>query len=164
MTQIASKNHFYPFSLKMAAQVNAAWCQDKAFLYLVPPQDALTIENLFCHFRFTFDAGVAAPDRVVQYIGICNEIPLSPATEPNYLRKIDLNQAADGSRKVNIKLDLTSLLNKGNVNYREYFETPVSTDYTYVIIKLADANRGVLTVGTVDLWKVDGLFTSKGIR
>lgn len=164
MTQIASKNHFYPFSLKIAAQANIAMCQDKAFLYLVPPQDALTIENMFCHLRFTFDAGISAPNRVVKYIGIANEVPLFINDDPSYLRKIDLNVAADGNRKVDIKLDLTSLLKKDNVRYREYFETPVTEDYTYVIIKLSDGCRDILNVGTIDLWKLDGLYTSKGIR
>jgi len=162
--QEGSKKHFYPFTFRTAAISNAAWCRDKALLYLVPPQDALTIENMFCHFRFTFDAGVAVGSRIVEYIGIANQVPLFIETDPTYLRKIDLNQAADGSRKVDIKLDLTSLLKKDNVRYREYFETPVTTDYTYVIIKLSGNLRDITTVGTIDLWKLDGLFTSKGIR
>lgn len=162
--QVGGKNHFYPFTFRTAAIVNAAWCRDKAYLYLVPPQDALTIENMFVHFKFTFDAGVASGDRKIEYIGIANEVPLLIQANPSYLRKIDLNQSADVNRKLDIKLDLSSLLKKDNVRYREYFETPVTTDYTYVIIKLAEALRDTGTVGTIDLWKMDGLFTSKGIR
>ena len=162
--QEGSKKHFYPFTFRTAAISNATQCRDKALLYLVPPQDALTIENMFCHLKLTFDAGVAVGNRIVEYIGIANEVPLFIEDDPAYLRKIDLNQAADVNRKVDIKLDLTSLLNKNNANYREYFETPVTDDYTYVIIKLSGNLRDTSTVGTIDLWKLDGLFTSKGIR
>lgn len=162
--QEGSKKHFYPFTFRSAAISNAAQCRDKTYMYLVPPQDALTIENMFCHLKFTFDAGVAAANRVVEYIGIANSVPLFIESDPTYLKKIILNQAADANRKVDIKLDLTTLLKKDNVRYREYFETPVTTDYTYVIIKLSGNLRDTSTVGTIDLWKLDGLFTSKGIR
>lgn len=164
MKSLASKKHFYPFTFRTAAMVNNSWCQDKAFMYLVPPKDALSIENLYCHFKLTFDAGIPSGDRILEYIGICNEIPISPSIEPSYLRKIDINQAANASREVEIRIDLSSLLKKDNARYREYFETPVTADFTYVIIKLSGNVRGIVTVGTTNIWKLDGLFTTKAIR
>lgn len=164
MTQIASKNHFYPFTLRLATLSNIAFCRDKFYMYPVPPEDALSIENLFIHFKFTFDAGVASGNRIVEWIGIGSEFPTFITDEPAYFRKIDLNQAADANRKVDIKLDLTTILNKDNVRYREYFETPVTTDYTYVIIKLSENLRDTSTVGTAQLCKLDALYTTKGIH
>lgn len=160
----STKRHIYPYTLRTAAMVNVAHCTDKAILYLAPPAQALTIENLFCHLRFTFNSDTPVGDRVVEYIGVCNEIPILVSQDPSYLRKIDLNVAADGNRKVDIKVDLSELLNRNNANYREYFDSPVTDDFTYCILKLADGNRTDLTVGTIDLWKLDGLFTTTGIR
>lgn len=159
-----SKMHIYPYSLRLAALANVTFCQDKTFLYIVPPAQALTIENLFCHFKFTFDSGVAAANRVVQYIGVCNEIPVNIASDPSYLRKYDINQAADANRKVDIKLDLSALLNREHANYREFFDDPTSDDFTYCIVKLADGCRGNNNAGTVNLWKLDALYTTTGIR
>ena len=159
-----SKKHIYPYSLRLAAMAGNTFCQDKAILYIVPPAQALTIENLFCHFNLTFDVGVAAADRVVQYIGVCNEIPILVNGEPSYLRKYDINQAADVNRQVDIKVDLSALLNRDHANYREYFDDPTTDDFTYCIIKLADGCRGNNNVGTVNIWKLDALYTTTGIR
>ena len=164
MTRIASKNHFYPFTLRTTNIAALAFCRDKMYLYPVPPEDALSIENLFIHLKFTFDASVAAGNRIVEWIGVGSEFPTFIEDEPAYFKKIDLNQAADANRKVDIKLDLTTVLNKDNVRYREYFETPVTTDYTYVIIKLSENLRDTSLVGTAQLCKLDALYTTKGIH
>lgn len=158
-----SKKHIYPYSLRLAAMANAQWCQDKALLYIVPPAQALTIENLFCHFKFTFDSGVAVADRVIDYIGVCNDIPAINA-DASYIQKYDLNQAADVNRQLDIKIDLSALLNRDHANYREYFDSPISDDFTYCIIKLGNGCRGNNSVGTVNLWKLDALYTTTGIR
>lgn len=159
-----SKKHIYPYSLRLAAMAGYTFCQDKALLYIVPPAQALTIENLFCHFKLTFDTGVAVADRVVEYIGVCNEIPLLVTGEPSYLRKHDLDIAADGNRQVDIKIDLSALLNRDHANYREYFDDPTTDDFTYCVVKLADGCRGNNNVGTVNIWKLDALYTTTGIR
>lgn len=164
MKNIASKKHFYPFTFRSAAMVNTAWCTHKALLFLIPPQDALTIENLYCHFKLTFDAAVASADRVLQSIGVCNEIPSFLLDDSSYYRHIDLNQVANADREVEVAIDLSSLLNKSHKRYRAYFDTPVTDDFTYVIIKLSDNLSGTTTVGTVNIWKLDGLFTTKAIR
>jgi len=164
MKQVASKNHFYPFTLRLATLSNVIFCRDKFYVYPVPPEDALSIENLFIHLKFTFDASVASGSRIVEWIGIGSEFPTFITDEPDYFRKIDLNVAADANRKVDIKLDLTTILNKDNVRYREYFETPVTTDYTYVIIKLSENLRDTSLVGTAQLCKLDALYTTKGIH
>lgn len=164
MKQESSKIHVFHQSLRSVCAVSAIQCQDKRYIYIVPPEKALTIENMMLHLKFTFDAGVSAPNRVLQYVGIGSNYPTSIVADPSYFRKIDLNLAADVNRKIDLLLDVSSLLKKANINYRPYFGTFVSTDYTYLILKFADANRGVSNVGTIDLCRIDSQFTTEGIR
>jgi len=160
---ISTKVHWYPHTLRSVAMAGNNLCQDKAFFYVVPPREALTIENLYLHLKLTFDAAVPIGDRKLQYIGICDEIPLLITQDPNYFRKLDLNMAADPvTRKLELRLNLTSLLNKENAGWRDRFEE--GTDLTYIIIKTVDNTRGISNVATIDLCKADALYTTQGIR
>lgn len=156
----------YPYSLKSVLAANQAGCLNRFFLYMLPPKEALTIERLFCHFVFQFDSSVAAANRVVQSIGIVDELVPFPITgTSNYQRRQSLNLSADANRRVDISLDLTHLLNHNNVAYEENaFDDGPTTGYTAVEILLADALNETQTVGTIEIWKLDGLFTTIGIR
>lgn len=138
-------------------------CQDKTYFYVVPPEKALTIENLFVHLKLTFDAGIASGNRKLEYIGIGNELPLFVEDDPTFFRKIDFNLSADANRKIDVKIDLSHLLNKENAGYRDYFGD-IPDNLTYVIIKTAAGNRGVSNVGTINLCKIDAQYTTEGIR
>ncbi len=164
MRSQSTRHHHYPFTFRSCAFANSAACQDKVYLYIVPPEDAVTIERLYVHLRFTFDSSVAVGNRVVEAIGIGNELPLLIGQEPSRYREVVLNQAADGDRKVDIRVDLTHLLEKTHAKYRDFFNDPATEDMTYVVLKLHDNLRGVLTVGTINLWKIDALFTTRAIH
>ena len=161
----STKVHFYDHTLRSAATALLSLCRDKAYFYLVAPKNAQTIENMYLHLKITFDAGVPIGDRVIKYIGIGNEFPLFIQDDPSgYFNKLDLNLAADAvTRKIDLKLNLTPLLNKENAGWRDRFNTD-GDNLTYIIIKTADANRDVSTVASVELCKVDALYTTTGIR
>jgi hypothetical protein len=133
---------------------------------MLPPKDALTIERLFCHFVFLFDSSVAASDRVVQSVGIVDQLVPFPITATsNYQRRQPVNMSADANRRVDLSIDLTHLLKHDNVSYEEdAFDDGPTTGYTAVEILLADNLREISTVGTIEIWKLDGLFTTTGIR
>lgn len=156
----------YPYSLKTVLAANQEGCLNRFFLYMLPPKDALTIERLFCHFVFLFDSSVAVSDRVVQSIGIVDELTPFPITaESNYQRRQTVNMQADSNRRVDISMDLTHLLNHDNVAYEESaFDDGPTDGYTAVEILLSDNLQSTSTVGTIEIWKIDGLFTTTGIR
>lgn len=157
----------YPYTLKTVAAINQSSCGYRFFMYMLPPKDALTIERLFCHFVMTFDSGIPAASRVLKSIGIVDELRPFPATaDANYQRRQTLNLAADANRKVDVALDLTHLLKHDNVQYSEsgFDDNPIETGYTAVEIMLPDTIDFVTSPGTIDLWKIDGLFTTIGIR
>lgn len=156
----------YPYSLKTVLAANQAGCLNRFFLYMLPPKDALTIERLFCHFVFQFDASVAAANRVVQSIGIVDQLVPFPITATsNYQRRQTVDMQADSNRRVDLSIDLTHLLKHDNVGYEEdAFDDGPTTGYTAVEILLSDNLRETSTVGTIEIWKIDGLFTTTGIR
>lgn len=163
----STKNQFYHYTLRTVGVMNQQMCSDKAFLYPVPPEDALTLENVFIHFVIQFHTAIATADQVVESIGIANQRPLLQNTEPTIHRKVELNQAADGSRRVDIKLDLSHLLDgiKGNVAWTPLFGADYDDgDQTFIYLKLPASLRNTLNVGTIELWKADLNYTTREIR
>ena len=160
----STKVHFYKHTLRSSALVNGGLCQDKAYFYLVAPKKAQTIESMYMHLRVTFDAAIAVGNRKIQYIGIGDEYPFFITDEPSgYFNKLDLNLAADAvTRKIDLRLNLTPLLKKENAGWRDRFNA--ESNLTYVIIKTPDGNRGITTVATVDICKIDALYTTTGIQ
>ena len=158
----STKVHFYKQSTRLIAMSGVTICNDRHFLYIVPPEKALSIENLFVHLKLTFDAAIASGNRVLNYIGVSDEIPLLITGTANRQKKFTLNQAADANRVIDLKIDLTSLLKKDNVAYRELFDDDPG-NATYVEIKFPDALRNVANIGTFNIWKIDAQFTTEGI-
>jgi len=147
--------------------MNGVACTDKLYLYPVPPEDALSLEGVFTHFRILFDSSVAVADRVVESIGIANMRPLFYDDDPTIYKKIVLNQAADGNRRVDVRVDLTDLLVdiKENVAWTPLFGADYDDgDQTFIYVKLPDSLHNTLAVGTIELWKVDSLYTTREIR
>lgn len=159
----SSKVHHYPRTQRGVSMVDEPHCQDRTYFYITPPEDAISIESLIIHLKMTFDAGIASGDRVLKSLGIGSSFPLFIASNPAYFKELAVNQSADANRKIDVKIDLSTLLKKDNVRYRGIFGNFVTDDYTYVIIKTADNNRGVTTVATIDLCRVDAQYTTKGI-
>lgn len=162
----STKKHVYPYTLRICALAGTSsgvLCGDSAFMFITPPENALTIEGLFVHLKLTFDAGIASGNRVLQWLAISNDVPLAPGGTPTFFRKIDLNQSADASRKIDVKLDLSTCLNNDGVGFINS-DSSITGTPTYVMLKVADANRGVTTVANIDLWKIEAKYTTKGIR
>lgn len=160
----STKVQFYKHTLRSSALVGGGLCRDKAYFYLVAPKKAQTIENMYLHLRITFDAAIAVGNRKIQYIGVGNEYPFFIEDVPSgYFNKLDLNLAADGARQINLRLNITPLLKKENAGWRDRFND-TATDLTYVIIKTPDGNRDISNVATVQICKIDALYTTTGIQ
>lgn len=159
----STKKHFYPHILRTSALVAIGSCQDIIVFYLIPPENALTIEQLFVHLKGTFDASVASGNRTVVEIGVGSTFGVY-GTFPADYKKIPLNISADPTtRKVDIKLNLTSLLNKANAGYRDNLGTISIGTPTYMYLRLNSALSNTSSLFTMDLWKMDALYTIKKI-
>src|SRR3990167_6588028 len=132
-----SKQAVYPYTFRIVAAADQTLCSYRAFIYIVPPDLALTIERLNMHFVFQFDAAIATADRVLESVGITDEFPFTAGTDANYQRRQAVNLTADGNRRVDLNIDLTHLLNPENVGYREEeLGSDPETGYTMVEVLL----------------------------
>lgn len=164
-----SKQQSYPYSLRTVLASNQSMCGSRWLMYMLPPKGALTIERLFCHFVIQFDTSVPSAYRMIETIGIVDEVPIFDTGEANRQKRIELNQQADANRRVDISIDLTHLLNPTDVSYEEtgFDDGGDDTNFTMVEVTMPyvpNYESYYLTTGTVELWKIDGLFTTIGIR
>lgn len=159
-----SKRQPYPYSLRSVAMggiTTYSVCNQGAFFYVVPPRNALTIENLFTHLVFLFDAAIPAANQKLVSIGITESQSNIPVTT-GYNRRIILNQAADVNGRIDLSIDLSHLLRKTNVGYKDAGNGFGSTTGFTLIEFMLGASAA--TTGVIELWKTDALFTTTGIR
>ena len=156
----------YKYSLRTIAiapktMPNGYFCGQKFYAFPVPPDNAISIENLYLHLIMQFKVGVASGDRRITKIGIASDRP-SYGFIPSRLRTYDVNLSADPTtRIIDTRIDLSALLKKDNVRWRDFYTTPATTDQTYVYIELATENS---SNGDLILCKMDCLYTTTGIR
>lgn len=157
---IGTKSQFYQHTLKLAGLFGNSLCSNRAWLYIRPPEDALSIESLYCRLRITFDSAIPVADRVLNTVGVCSRNSRSAT----YSRELTINQAADGNRVVEVTIDLTSLLRRTDVHFENDFGDYTTDDFTMVFFTLPANLQNNLTVGIIDVWKLDAMFTTKEIR
>ena len=163
---IGNKIQPYTYSLKTAAEMGVLTCGFIQYCYIVPPEDALSIENLRTHLIVKFCADVPEEFRVVKRIGISNT--MLGAGEITYKKVFDVNKVADVNGIVDFEIDLSTLLKKDNVEYwQDLNDFPTTGTFVYVELDPNVGNYWVINVNYVaeiKLWKVDALFTTKEIR
>lgn len=164
----STKHQPYTYSMKTVAYVGTGTdiCTNVIMMYIVPPDGALTIENLYMHLVMQFDAAVPVGDRVLRKIGISDEFTSEYFFgAPNRLKVYDVNIAADGSRMIDKRIDLSALLKRDDVLYRELI-MPISapeTGYTYIYLEFDADQKENNSLGSIKLWKADALYTTVGI-
>ncbi len=164
MSSFSPKSQFYRYSLKTGGVIGSSMCTNIAWLYLLPPEDAQSIENLYCRIKLTFDSSVAISSRKLVAVGVSSKAQNNFNGAPAYSREVELNLQADGSRVVEATIDLTTILRKTDIRFSSSFGDFTTDDFTMVYIRLPDALQSILVVGTINVWKLDGTFTTKEIR
>lgn len=155
-----TRKQSYPYTLRTITVTNESVCSDRVMLYITPPDNAITIEALYTHFVFQFDSAIASGNRILESLGIANEY----SSNPTRIKRQTINQTADGNRRVDYFVDLTPYLKNDDVTFSEEGNIADLTDFTLVEAKFPAALVLEPTTGTIDLWKIDALFTTTGIR
>lgn len=167
----SAKHQPYKYSLKTVTFINGSGsgiiCSDGIIMYPIPPDNALTIENLRMKLYMQFESAIPSDLRVLKKVGII-DTPVSPTFFPslvNRLRTFDVNIQADVNRFIEYEVDLTALLKKDDIAYRGLFNDSSSPEngYTMVYIGFDESLRLESNIGTVIQWKIDALFTTVGI-
>jgi hypothetical protein len=166
---IGNKIQPYTYSLKTAMIGGRMFCSNKFYFYLTPPENALSIENLQTHIRVQFDTAVLPEAyRKILRIGVQNA--LDGLEYSTHKRSIELNLAADVNGLIDLQVDLTSLINKDNVEFwpGTAADYPNATNFIFVEVPIEIYNYYVGPsydpIGEVELWKADALFTIRAIR
>ena len=165
-----TKLQAYTYSLRSTAiaptnMPNSYMCNNRFLVYPVPPDNAITIENLYLHLIVKFASTVPSGSRKIWRIGIGNNYPLF-GNDPNRFKFYELNAAADPTTRIaDVRIDLSALLKKDDVRWRDYFDLndPSVVGYTYIVIDLLGELMGGSN-GDLILCKMDALYTTKGIR
>lgn len=155
MTQIISNAiQEYTYSLKSVAFSSTSigmLCSSEQWFQVYPPDDYIELKRLRFHIILLFDSGITVPNQMVNKIGITDS-KITGLTDATYSNLLTLNRSADASRRLDLNIELTSLLKRSpNNNYYVYMKFP--TTYT-------TSPNG----GKVLLCKADALFTTTGIR
>lgn len=160
-----TKNQFYRYSMRCTMVGQNSWCAKRILLWQRPPDNALSIENLYCHVRILFDSGLSAGEKKLARIGIVSGYPAyaQEAYESRY-KYLDINISADGSNYVDLTIDLTSLLDKTAIG-----DPANDENATLVILTAGGATSdsiadNLASAGTIELWKLDGIYTTREIR
>lgn len=160
----ATKNQFYRYSMRSTLILNQFMCTKRIMVHQLPPDSALSIENLFMRLRFTFSSTLLAGQNVLYRVGIISDYPAYGQQDAeSWVRYLTLNQAADGNNQIDLNLDLSHLLKKDNIDAvgtgsatLVYIETAVASNEVSIDI-LANA-------GTINICKLDGIYTTREIR
>lgn len=172
----SSKKQPYTYTLRTSTFVGGAngfggdWgfiCSNGIIFYLIPPDNAISIENLYCHLIMQFEPTVPEAQRVLKKIGII-DAPVNPTFFPSLidrLKTFDVNIAADGDLMIDKRIDLSALLKKDDVAYRNLFADASTPDngFTMIYLGFDDLLVNSGNIGKIKLWKADGLFTTVGI-
>lgn len=132
-----------------------------------PPDNAQSLESLFMHLRLQFNSGLPSGDKVLKYVGIINDFTgYNEQEQATYFRVLEVNKSAV-SNIVDIKMDLTSLIQKTAVGDIGTFDND-DGNATLVYLETANASDQSTdftnSAGTIKLWKLDAVYTTRQIR
>ena len=149
-----SKNQFYRYSMRSTI-ARGFLCTRKILIRQIPPDNAQSIENLFMHLRLDFSAGsLSSGDKVLYRVGILSSVPSYNNPEGvTRARFLTVNKAATADI-LDTKIDLSSLLDK----------TAINSTYVYLEIKGSTDVGSDGNSANIDLWKLDGIYTTREIR
>lgn len=152
--QTSNTKQEYTYSLKSVAFADSGnlLCSSELWFQVRPPDDYIALKRLQFHLILLFDAGVSSGDRQINQIGITDSA-VTGLPDATYSNLVTINRSADVNRKIDLSINLTSLL-KPSTNNNHYVYVKFPKFYT------TDGVNG----GSVLLCKADALFTTTGIR
>lgn len=147
-----TRHQEYRYQYKSISAKNARSCGYGATMSFNLPSDFLEAKNLYCHLSIVFHASEPVGNRKILYVG-------QPAWPPEGEQPamIYVNQTADGNRRIDLKVDLTQIIDKivpqpPEFGGQGYFNVGI-------------LHPGILEqLATVELWKMDLVYTTTGIR
>lgn len=147
-----TRHQEYRYQYKSISTQNARSCGYGATISFNLPSDFLEAKNLYCHLRIRFHASEPSANQKILYIGQPQWPPEDEQPDMVYV-----NLTADGDRRIDLEIDLTQIIEKLTV------QEPAFGQQGYFNIGIL--HPGILEqLATVELWKMDLVYTTTGIR
>lgn len=152
MSVTVSRNQEYTYQFKTISMQGGKMCGRGGTLNFNLPSNLLKRKNLWVHIKIQFDSSEPIDNRKV--IGIGQKTYPLDGPQPKML---PLNLSADVNRIIDIKMDLTSILDlldiiPPSLGNQGYFNVGVQLPYNLIYF------------AKVMIWKMDLIYTSQGIR
>jgi hypothetical protein len=147
-----TRHQEYRYQYKSVSTQNARTCGNGATMSFNLPSDFLEAKNLYCHIRVRFHASEPVGNQKILYIG-------QPAWPPDgeQPNMVYVNRSADGDRRIDLEIDLTQIIEK--------LEQQPAAFGGQGYFNVGILHPGVLAqLATVELWKMDLVYTTTGIR
>jgi len=147
-----TRHQEYRYQHKSISTQAALSCGYGATMSFNLPSEFLEAKNLYAHISIVFHASEPVDNRKILYIGQ----PSYPQTGPQP-NMVYVNKTADANRRIDLEIDLTQIIEKLEP------QAPAFSQQGYINIGIL--HPGILTqLATVELWKMDLVYTTTGIR
>lgn len=151
----------YPYNFKTISyksympQLHASiynLCNQKLYLRMVPPDDFLEWKNLSMQLQLAFNPakGIPAADLKLVSVGVVQELPFPIEAVPEGKRIVLNKSVPNTATKLVVDIDLTTMIDPTGPNYVELVFPP---SFLYLD-----------QWGNMEIWKLDALYTTRGIR
>lgn len=149
------------YQYKTVAVARSIFCGYGPHLDVSIPDNLEELKNVSIHAVLQFDNTVSAGNRKLYFIGGDYEMNTYPdqtvkAVQPAMM---EVNLSADANRRIDVTVDITHLIK--NLE----FDLIGSFDQPSVALGMVTDKTGLNSVtGVLELWKVDLIYTTKGIQ
>lgn len=151
----------YKYQYKTLAVARTTFCGYGPTMSVSIPDNLLELKNLCVHASLVFDSSVSAPNRVLHWIGGGYNMDPAPAnkTSDEQPRMMHISEAADANRRVDVTIDLSHLIDQLEFDTSGSFDQP-----SFELGMITDPTNNNSVTGALELWKVDMIYTTKGIQ
>lgn len=149
------------YQYRSVAVARSIFCGYGPVLNVSIPDDLLELKNVAIHASLLFDVSVAAGNRKLHWIGggyAVNPYPdqTVKSEQPNM---IHILQSADANRRVDVTIDISHLIPLLEIDDSPTFDQP-----SFEVSMVTDPTGANSVTGVLEIWKVDLIYTTKGIQ
>lgn len=154
-----TRNQEYSYQYKSVAAANTIFCGNGSRLNVAIPDNLLDIKAIFMHAVLLFDTSVPSGSRKIQYAGGKYDSTIAGIPIPQTGNLIFVNVPADATTRIaDCRVDITDL--KAGLMAATLFDF---NQPTMELNLITDIDGGFDVSGKVLLWKIDFVYTTKGI-
>lgn len=148
------------YQYRSVAVARSIFCGWGPHLYVSLPEDLLELKNVAIHASLLFDVSVASGNRKIHWIGGGYETDyFSQTVKSEQPAMVYINKSADVNRRVDVTIDISHLIPNLVIDDNPTFDQP-----SFEVSIVTDPTGDNSVTGVLEIWKVDLIYTTKGIQ